>query len=146
MDELIFTSHAIPRDRTDHDGQANQRDANVMEETADEMPDWFVPMAATLTQERFVDPAWTFEHKLDGIRVLVWKRGDDVRMYSRNHLPQDVPHVAAAIAKLPRRDLILDGELDWDHRAYHVFDVLYCDGRDLQDNRSLLRDVSLLST
>ena len=128
MDESIFTSYAIPRDRADREGCENQTMGNA----APLMPEWFVPMAATLTQERFTDPAWTFEQKLDGIRLLAFKRGDDVRLYSRNHLPQDVPHVAAAIARLPKRELIVDGELDWDHRAYHLFDVLWCDGRDLR--------------
>jgi ATP-dependent DNA ligase len=95
-------------------------------------PDWLVPMAATLTQERFTSPEWTFEHKYDGIRLISFKRGDVVNLYSRNHLPQHVPQVAAAIAKLPHDELILDGELAWDQREYHVFDVLWCDGRDLR--------------
>ena len=38
-------------------------------------PDWLVPMAATLTQERFVGPEWTFERKYDGIRLISFKRG-----------------------------------------------------------------------
>ena len=42
-------------------------------------PDWVVPMAATLTQERFTGPEWIFERKLDGIRVLAFKHGTDVR-------------------------------------------------------------------
>ncbi|HEU0035925.1 MAG TPA: hypothetical protein VFQ53_35180 [Kofleriaceae bacterium] len=100
------------------------------------MPDWLVPMAATLTQERFADPAWTFERKYDGIRLIAFKRGADVRLYSRNHLPQDVPAIAAAIARLPHDELILDGELAWDQRDYHVFDLLWRDGDDLRD-RSL---------
>src|SRR3954471_19435719 len=95
-------------------------------------PDWLVPMAATLTQERFADPAWTYERKYDGIGLITFKRGSDVRMYSRNHLPQHVPHVAAAIARLPHDELILDGELAWDASEYHVFDVLWIDGRDLR--------------
>ena len=33
-------------------------------------PDWLEPMAATLTAERFTDPAWTFERKLDGMEAL----------------------------------------------------------------------------
>src|SRR3954468_19364131 len=95
-------------------------------------PDWLRPMAATLTQERFTGPEWTFECKYDGIRLITFKRGADVRMYSRNHLPQDVPAIAAAIARLPHDELILDGELAWDQRDYHVFDILWCDGRDLR--------------
>jgi bifunctional non-homologous end joining protein LigD len=90
-------------------------------------------MAATLTQDRFTGPAWTFERKYDGIRLISFKRGADVQLYSRNHLPQDVPAVAAAIAALPADQLILDGELDWDQGEYHVFDVLWRDDRDLRE-------------
>jgi bifunctional non-homologous end joining protein LigD len=89
-------------------------------------------MAATLTQARFTGPEWTFERKVDGIRLLAFKDGDDVRLLSRNRLPQDCPRVADAIARLPVRDAILDGELEWSGSAYHVFDVLWLDGRDLR--------------
>jgi len=89
-------------------------------------------MAATLTQERFTGPEWTFERKVDGIRLLAFKDGDDVRLLSRNRLPQDCPRVAEAVARLPVRDAILDGELEWSGSAYHVFDVLLLDGRDLR--------------
>ena len=67
------------------------------------MPDWLEPMAATLTQDRFSGPDWLFERKFDGIRLLAYKRGDDVRLYSRNRLPQNLPGVAAAIANAARR-------------------------------------------
>ena len=50
-------------------------------------PDWVEPMAATLTQERFAGPEWIFERKLDGIRLLAFKNGADVRLLSRNRLP-----------------------------------------------------------
>ena len=96
------------------------------------MPDWLVPMAATLTQDRFVDPAWSFERKHDGIRLIGFRQGGDVRLYSRNHLPQDLPAIAAAVAALPGDELILDGEVSWDQRTYHVFDLLWRDGRDLR--------------
>ncbi len=89
-------------------------------------------MAATLTQERFTGADWIFQRKLDGIRLLAFKDGGQVRLYSRNRLPQEVPAVAAAIARLPAGDLVLDGELTWDQRVYHVFDVLWIDGRDLR--------------
>jgi bifunctional non-homologous end joining protein LigD len=95
-------------------------------------PDWLVPMAATLTQERFTGPDWTFERKYDGIRLIAFKRGAEVHLFSRNHLLQHVPPVAAAIARLPADQLILDGELDWDQGEYHVFDILWHDDRDLR--------------
>ena len=64
-------------------------------------PEWVVPMAATLTQERFTGPEWIFERKLDGIRMLALKNGKDVKLYSRNRLPQHYPSVAEAIADSP---------------------------------------------
>jgi bifunctional non-homologous end joining protein LigD len=90
-------------------------------------------MAATLTQERFTGPDWIFERKFDGIRVLAFKQSDDVRLFSRNRLPQHIPPVAAAIARLPVRDAIFDGETTWrtDDPAYHVFDIMWLDDHDL---------------
>jgi DNA ligase D-like protein (predicted ligase) len=94
------------------------------------LPDWLEPMAATLTQERFSGDDWVFERKFDGIRLLAYKNGADVTLFSRNRLPQHLPHVAAAIAKLPVDDVILDGEVTWDgHSGYHVFDILWLNGR-----------------
>jgi ATP-dependent DNA ligase len=96
-------------------------------------PEWVVPMAATLTQERFTGPDWIFERKLDGIRLLAFKQGKDVRLFSRNRLPQNMPAIAEAIAALPVRDAVLDGEVTWDRAtAYHVFDVVWLDGKNLE--------------
>ena len=113
------------------------------------LPDWLEPMAATLTQDRFTGPEWIFERKFDGIRLLAFKQGADVRLFSRNRLPQDIPPIVEAIAALPVRDAILDGEVTWDRStAYHVFDILWLDGRDvtsrpLEERRALLRDLPL---
>jgi len=90
-------------------------------------------MKATLTQERFAGPEWIFERKFDGIRLLAFKNGADVTLYSRNRLPQRLPRIADAVARLPADTLILDGESDWfagEH--YHVFDILWIDGRDVR--------------
>ncbi len=43
-------------------------------------------MAATLTDKRFTGPEWIFERKLDGIRLLAFKKGRDVQLFSRNRL------------------------------------------------------------
>jgi len=94
------------------------------------MPDWLEPMAATLTEERFTGPDWVFQRKFDGIRLLAYKRGAGVELYSRNRLPQHLPAVAAAIGSLPADEVILDGEVAWDGRSgYHVFDILWLNGR-----------------
>ena len=106
-------------------------------------------MAATLTQERFTGPEWLFERKYDGIRLLAFKEGSDVRMLSRYRKLQDIPALEAAIARLPVRNVILDGELSWDrHSVYHVFDVLWLDDLDvttlpLDGRRALLTDLPL---
>jgi ATP-dependent DNA ligase len=96
-------------------------------------PEWLVPMAATLTQERFTGPEWIFERKFDGIRLLAYKKGNDVQLFSRNHLPQHLPAVAEAIERLPHEELILDGEITWRGGAseYHVFDIMWIDGRNV---------------
>jgi bifunctional non-homologous end joining protein LigD len=88
-------------------------------------------MAATLTQRRFTGPEWIFERKIDGIRLLAFKQGSEVGLFSRNRLPQHLPAIASAVAGLPERDLILDGEVTWDGRTYHLFDMLWKEGCDL---------------
>jgi bifunctional non-homologous end joining protein LigD len=107
-----------------------------MVKAADEtaFPDWVTPMAATLTQERFTGPEWVFERKFDGIRLLAFKSGKNVRLFSRNRLPQELPEVATAIVALPADDLILDGEMTWHtaERRFYVFDIMWLDGADLR--------------
>jgi bifunctional non-homologous end joining protein LigD len=96
------------------------------------VPDWIVPMAATLTQDRFTSPDWIFERKLDGVRLLAFKDGDTVRLLSRNKLPQNLPEVAEAIASLPVVDAIFDGELTWNEGlGYHIFDVMWFNEKDV---------------
>ena len=114
-------------------------------------PEWLEPMGARLTHERFAGPEWLFERKLDGIRLLAFKDGPGVRLLSRNRLPQGYPSVARAVSELPVHDVILDGEAAWDPAsevAYHVFDILWLDGRrvtsmPLEDRRALLATLPL---
>ena len=113
-------------------------------------PKWLVPMAATLTQERFTGPEWIFERKYDGIRLLAYKNGKTVELFSRNQLPQDIPDIVEAVRNLPVKDAILDGEITWGpgKRAYHVFDVMWLDGRSvtslpLEERHALLAQLPL---
>jgi bifunctional non-homologous end joining protein LigD len=104
------------------------------------------PMAATLTQDRFTGKDWLFERKYDGIRLLAYKRGASVKLYSRNRLEQHCPRVAEAVAALPVGDSILDGEIAGG--AYYVFDAMWLDGRDvtqlpLEERRALLADLPM---
>jgi bifunctional non-homologous end joining protein LigD len=118
-----------------------------------ELPDWIEPMAATLTQERFNGPGWSFERKLDGIRLLAFKDGKKVTLLSRNRLLQNAayPSVVQAVVELPDETLILDGEATgvWGKQGeveYHVFDVVWRNGEDLtglslEQRRAVLREL-----
>ena len=118
---------------------------SLWQSVAMSFPEWLTPMAATLTQERFSGPEWIFERKFDGIRLLAYKKDGDVQLFSRNHLPQNLPAVQRVIEQLPHHELILDGEITWrgGKLEYHVFDIMWIDGRNvtelpLEDRRDLL--------
>jgi len=84
-------------------------------------------MHPTLVREPFHRPGWVFERKEDGWRMLAYKEGGAVRLVSRrgvDHTAQ-FADIAAAVAKLPARTLILDGEVCvFDARLVSQFHLL----------------------
>jgi len=73
-----------------------------------------------------------------------------VQLYSRNQLPQHQPAIADVIGALLVKEVILDGEIDWGgpNVGYHVFDILWLNGRKLMplpvmERRAILRDLGL---
>jgi ATP-dependent DNA ligase len=46
-------------------------------------------MKAMLTDDRFSDPNWIYERKLDGIRCIAIRDGDSLQLLSRNDLNQN---------------------------------------------------------
>jgi len=117
------------------------------------------PELATLTRDRFSDPAWIFERKLDGERCLVFRDGPQLRLMTRNQKPVTgtYPELAAALQAQRADDFIVDGEVvafhgdqtsfarlqqrlgtrDPDHALlaevpvyFYIFDVLWAAGRD----------------
>ena len=107
-------------------------------------------MLATLIQRPFDKAGWVYEEKYDGFRILAYKEGTRVSLLSRNgkDRTQTYANIAAAVAKLAGRTLLLDGEVvAFDARQvsrfqllqegkvpplYAVFDCLYQNGRDLR--------------
>lgn len=82
------------------------------EQTA--MPEWMDPMLAKLTHDHFSDPAWIYERKLDGERVISYiDDGGDVRLMSRNQkqINAGYPEIAQALADQAPGGCILDGEV-----------------------------------
>ncbi len=118
-------------------------------------------MLATLVAEPFHRPGWVYEEKYDGYRVLAYKEGGSVTLYSRNakDRTESFVAVAEAVAGLPARMLLLDGEVVAFDRGlvsrfqllqqgnvpyvYAVFDCLYREGRDLRNEPLTLRREAL---
>jgi bifunctional non-homologous end joining protein LigD len=98
----------------------------------------------------FNSPAWLFEPKYDGFRGLVYLTRDSCSIYSKrgNRFSRFEELRRQIFAELPRREVILDGEVVaiddegrvsfWDlmrgrgYLAYAVFDLLWLNGRDLR--------------
>jgi bifunctional non-homologous end joining protein LigD len=128
------------------------------------LPDRVEPMKAVLTDERFSDPGWVFERKLDGIRCVAIKADRRVRLLSRNHLSLNgrFPEIAAALERDDATDFVVDGEVvafagaqtsfarlqqrgEGDVAVFfYIFDLLHLAGHDttaltLRARKSLLR-------
>ena len=77
------------------------------------------------------------EWKLDGIRIQIHRRGEEVRVYTRNlnDITLTVPRTVEAALRLPVEQAVLDGEALWldKESPTFLFDVLHLDGEDLLD-------------
>jgi DNA ligase-1 len=73
------------------------------------------------------------EWKLDGIRIQFHRRGDEVRIYTRNlnDVTRDLSGSVAAVLRLPVQQAVLDGEALGNETF--LFDLLHVDGEDLLD-------------
>jgi bifunctional non-homologous end joining protein LigD len=108
-------------------------------------------MLATLVREPFNKPGWVYEEKYDGYRILAYKEGSRVHLFSRNAIDRTdrFSDVAVAMRKLRPSTLLLDGEISVFDRegvsrfqllqnlgagksVFAVFDCLYKDGQDLR--------------
>jgi len=120
-----------------------------------------LPMLAS-TAESVAEAVAGFERasvewKLDGIRIQIHRRGDEVRIFTRNlnDITYALPGIVEAALGLPVQQVVLDGEALWmgengpaafqdtvaridgeappEGIATFVFDVLHVDGTDLLD-------------
>ncbi len=71
------------------------------------------PMLCTLVAEPFDNPAWVFEPKYDGLRVLGRFDGRTLTLLSRNEAAQNFqfPDVAEALRDSLTRPAVVDGEV-----------------------------------
>ena len=125
------------------------------------LPGWVDPMLATLTKDRFSDPDWLFERKLDGERCLAFRDPSGVRLMTRNQklITGTYPELTEALSQQPELDFVADGEIvafDGEQTSfarlqqrqgpcpphadllksvevkYYLFDLMFLDGRDLR--------------
>jgi bifunctional non-homologous end joining protein LigD len=70
-------------------------------------------MLATLTKERFSDPDWIYERKLDGVRCLAFYRDEKIRLMSRNknEMNETWPDLVEELEANQRGSFIADGEI-----------------------------------
>jgi DNA ligase-1 len=97
------------------------------------------------------------EWKLDGIRIQIHRRGEEVRIYTRNlnDITASLPGIVDAVGHLPLKQAVLDGEALWmgetgpaafqdtvaqidkdappEGIVTFLFDLLHVDGEDLLD-------------
>lgn len=72
-------------------------------------------------------PGWGYEFKWDGVRAIVYLDAGKLRVASRNDrdVTRSYPELRALIARFPKRQLVLDGEiLALDDRAVPSFSLL----------------------
>jgi bifunctional non-homologous end joining protein LigD len=112
------------------------------------------PMKAKLVEKPPATGDWIYELKFDGIRLITVKTDKKVSLFSRNQndLSARFPEIVEAIADLPARECVIDGEvvaLDDEGRSsfqllqalemegwkspvyFYAFDLLQLDGKNL---------------
>jgi bifunctional non-homologous end joining protein LigD len=109
-------------------------------------------MKAVLTNERFSDPEWIYERKLDGIRCVAIRSGGELHLLSRNDLSLNAryPELVEALATESCEEFVVDGEVvafDGAQTSFarlaargqhyvpvflYVFDLLWLSGHDVR--------------
>lgn len=71
------------------------------------------PMLCATSGAELAQPGWAYELKLDGVRIVADKRGDDVALYyrTRRAATAQFPEVVSAVRALPVERAVLDGEV-----------------------------------
>ena len=71
------------------------------------------PVEAKSVETLPTDPGWQFEPKWDGFRCLAWRDGDEVDLRAKSGKPlgRYFPEMVEALAALPAKRFVVDGEL-----------------------------------
>ena len=85
------------------------------------------PCLPRLAKAPPIGPDWIHEVKHDGFRVLGWREAAGVGLFTRKgvDLARRFPLIAAAVAALPVRTCLIDGEaIACDERGVAVFELI----------------------
>ena len=119
------------------------------------LPAFVEPCLATLADKAPDSKGWIHEIKFDGYRIQARLDRGKVKLLTRKALDwtEKFPTIAAAVAKLPVKNAVIDGEIvsedsdglssfsllqqdlktdRHDRMAFYVFDVMHLDGVDLR--------------
>jgi bifunctional non-homologous end joining protein LigD len=108
------------------------------------LSEFIEPMMARLQSHLPEEKGWEFEVKLDGIRAIGIKNNNEVHLFSRRprELTADFPQIVKAIAKLPVKRCIVDGELvAFDDEGRTSFQILQNRGQETVDMYYILFDL-----
>src|SRR5215813_10519906 len=119
------------------------------------LPAFVAPCLATLSDKAPDSEGWVHEIKFDGYRIQARLDHSKVKLLTRKGLDwsKKFPTIAAAVAKLPAKSALIDGEIvvegpdglssfsllqqdlkasRLDRMAYYAFDLIHLDGADLK--------------
>ena len=119
------------------------------------LPAFVAPCLATLSDKAPDSGNWVHEIKFDGYRIQARLDGGKVKLLTRKELDwtKKFPTIADAVAKLPVRSALIDGEVvvegddgissfsllqqdlkaaRHDRMVFYVFDLMYLEGADLK--------------
>lgn len=155
------------KDKEDDTAVAGEINKVLKKAKTAKFPKSIKPMLATLVDEPFDDPEWSYEVKWDGYRTVAYVQDGEVNLSSRNNksFSEKYYPITAALQKW-KRNAVLDGEIvvigkdgqadfsalqNWRSEAdgnlvYYVFDLLWFDGKNtmdlpLSERQEILKDI-----
>ncbi|HEY1991302.1 MAG TPA: DNA ligase D, partial [Gammaproteobacteria bacterium] len=169
MEEIAGSRHRWHSNRSGSSGRVAARSLKrpaARRRHASTLPAFVKPQLATLMDRPPKGENWVHEIKFDGYRLLARLEEGEVRLITRaeNDWTGKFGAIAAALAKLPAHEALLDGEVvcqdpdggmsfhglqqalsegHQDRLHYYLFDILFLDGEDLRQHTLLERKAVL---
>lgn len=155
MDEIAQNYNAVWTQGSLKKTKSRKPTLKKLDLPVSKMPQPFTPELATLVDKAPKGREWLHEVKFDGYRILAFKKGKNVRLFSRNQKEwtKQFKTIVDEIKTLPITNAILDGEvvmidenqipsfqllqkelksLNNTKAIYYAFDLIYYDKHDIR--------------